>query len=501
MLLSIAAVSPLLAAEQEYCIAGVVLNAATGEPLRRAAVTIPQSAILTDAAGAFRFCQLPAGSYYAHSEKPGYVAAGSRVVVGPSRDDLILRLMPLSAITGKVADDDGEPLEHARVQLLAIQVVNGKRKARLESAVSTDDRGEYRIADVTAGRYFLRVAGWQGAPPDSEAGEAFAPSYYGGATALDAADPVTIEPGSGLRADFSVSLRPAYRIRGTVTGLAALVPAKIELLGDGQEPSGAAVTLDTTTGAFQADSVAPGAYTLRATQGEGDDRRRGELPIEVAADLKGVAVALAASVSLTGIVRMQTGSDAAEPASPNCAIRLLPAESWVSGDDAELSTNTEPNGEFRIAGLLPGHYFLRADCASGYISAIHMGDSDLPASGELAVPAGTAAQPIEAVLATDGGTVDVTASSEGDPGPGWVALIPASGNDFYARLALLKAKASFQAVAPGDYQVFAWTGSAEAFEYAKPEARQAWAGRAVSVHVGERERQNVGVKLEAGDAP
>ena len=129
------------------------------------------------------------------------------------------------------------------------------------------------------------------------------------------------------------------------------------------------------------------------------------------------------------------------------------------GDDAELSTNTEPNGEFRIAGLLPGHYFLRADCASGYISAIHMGDSDLPASGELAVPAGTAAQPIEAVLATDGGTVDVTASSEGDPGPGWVALIPASGNDFYARLALLKAKASFQAVAPGDYQVFAWTGS------------------------------------------
>ena len=72
----------------DFCIAGSVVNALTGEPLSHAAVTTPQSATLTDASGGFRFCGLPAGSYYTNSEKPGFVAGGLRVTVGPSREDV-----------------------------------------------------------------------------------------------------------------------------------------------------------------------------------------------------------------------------------------------------------------------------------------------------------------------------------------------------------------------------------------------------------------------------
>jgi len=57
------AAAPLFAGEPPFCIGGTALNASTGEPLRRAAVTIPQAAALTDAAGAFRFCGLAAGEY------------------------------------------------------------------------------------------------------------------------------------------------------------------------------------------------------------------------------------------------------------------------------------------------------------------------------------------------------------------------------------------------------------------------------------------------------
>jgi hypothetical protein len=495
------ALVPLIADEPEFCVAGTVLNAITGEPLRRAAVTIPQSAALTDAAGAFRFCNLPAGAYFANAEKPGFTAAGSRAVVGPSREDVVLQLHPLGVITGAVVDADGEPLQNALIQALSTQVLEGRRKVRLESAVSTDDRGEYRLAGLTAGRYYLRAAGWEGAPPDLN--EAFAPVYYGGGSELASAAPVTVEPGRDLRADFSVSLRTAYKIHGAIAGFSPLTPAKIELLGADAEPSGIPVTLDTATGKFRIDDVAPGSYILRATQGEGHQRSRGELALQIAADVSAAVVPLAGSVALKGIVRMAAATEPTAPPSPNCAVKLSPVEAWISGE-AALEAPTELTGEFEIEDVLPGRYRLRMDCASGYISAARMGDTDLLESAELLLSPGAAQPRIEAVLASDGGTVEVTASADGEGVPAWVLLLPGSGNVLhtkFARLARLADKLTFTGVAPGDYQAYAWTGSPEAFEYANPDARQGWSARAVSVHIGARERQSLTLKIAAGDAP
>ena len=492
--------APLRADEPEFCVAGTVVNALTGEPLRRAAVTIPQSAALTDAAGAFRFCNLPAGSYYANAEKPGFVAAGSRAVLGPSREDLVLRLHPQAVVAGKVLDASGEPVQNVLVQALAIQVAEGRRKVRVDATAATDDRGEYRLAGLAPGRYYLRAAGWAGATPEPDAHEAFAPVYYGGASEVASAAPVTVEPGRDLGADFSVSLRPAYRIRGAIAGFSPLLPAKIELLDGDEEPGSAPVVLDTATGLFQLGDVAPGSYILRASQGEGLQRSRGELALPVGADTKGVVVPLAGSVVLKGIVRMAAASESAAPSAPNCAVKISPAAAWISGDGA-LEASTERTGEFEIEGVLPGRYRLRMDCASGYVSAVHMGDTDLLESGEFPILPGAAPPPIEAVLAPDGGTVDVTASAEGEPGPAWVLLLPASGYEFHTRFVHLTAKIALSGIAPGDYQAYAWTGSPEAFEYANPDARQAWAGRAVSLHVGPRDRQSVALKIAAGEAP
>jgi len=503
MLFSVAlilVVAPLLADEPEFCIAGAVLNASTGEPLRRAAVTVPQSATLTDAAGAFRFCHLPAGFYYANAEKPGFVAAGSRVLVGPSREDLVLRLNPQAVVAGKVVDASGEPVPNVLVQVLSILVADGHRQVRVDSTAATNDRGEYRLAGLDAGRYYLRAAGWQGAPQDPGANEAFSPVYYGGATEVASAEAVTVEPGRDLRADFSVTLRPAYRIRGAIAGFSPLLPAKIELVDGNQEPSSAPVTLDSATGAFQVSAVPPGSYILRATQGESPQRSRGELALQIDADVKGVVAPLAGSVVLRGIVRMAEFSAPGAPSSPNCAIQLSHAEAWISGE-ATLETPTEPTGEFRIEGVLPGRYRLRMDCAGGYVSAARFGETDLLASGEFTIPPTVTPPPIEAVLALDGGTVDVTASADGEAGPAWVLLLPASGYGIHTRFAHLNAKLTFSGVAPGDYQAYAWTGSPEAFEYGNPEARQAWAGRAVSLHIGDRDRQSVAIKIAAADTP
>jgi hypothetical protein len=132
-----------------------------------------------------------------------------------------------------------------------------------------------------------------------------------------------------------------------------------------------------------------------------------------------------------------------------------------------------------------------------------MGDRDLTASEEITIPAATAPPPIEAMLASDGGTVEVTASADGETAPAWVLLLPASGNTFHTKIARLArfAKLTFSGVAPGDYQAYAWAGSPEAFEYASPDVRQAWAARGLSVHVGERDRQNIALKIAPGETP
>ncbi len=215
---------PSFGEDPGFCVAGRVLNALTDEPLRRAAVTIPQAATLTDASGTFRFCHLSAGDYYANAEKPGFAEVGAHVIVGPSREDVTLRLQPLSVISGRVVNARDEPLQNVLIQLLSISIVDGRRKVRVQSVATTDDRGEYRLAGLKPGPYFVRAAGWVSSKADGEASEAFAPIYYGGATNLGAASPVTVETGRPLRADFSVALRLGYAVSGTIAGGSPLSP-------------------------------------------------------------------------------------------------------------------------------------------------------------------------------------------------------------------------------------------------------------------------------------
>ncbi len=506
-LLALAALlaAPVLAGDADFCIGGTVVNALTGEPLARAAVTTPQSATMTDAAGAFHFCGLPAGAYYANAERPGFAPTGVRVTVGPSRDDALIRLQPLTVVSGKVLDADDRPLENALVQLLSISTHDGRRKVKVQSAVTTDDRGEYRLAGVAPGRYLLRAAGWQGPtasekPPDSSRN--FAPVYYGGAPDLASATPVTVEAGRDVGADFSVTLETSYSIHGKLAGFSAVLPTKIELLGPEGDLSAAPFTLNAATGVFQVGNVAPGSYILRATQGEGDQRLRGEQALQVgSADVDDVLLTLAGAVVLKGAVRTAdaTGSSS-QP--PSCAVQLSPAGASMS-EEAAIESSTGDRGELEIAGLLPGRYRLRMDCANGYIAAAHAGETDLLAQDELLISSGMAPPPLEAVLNTDGATVDVTASpeAEGEPLTAWLALVPDSGNELHIRFTILKGKVSISGVAPGDYHVFAWTGSPYAFEYANPAARQAWSDRAASVHVAAHDHQSVAVKIAAGDSP
>ena len=377
----------LLAGDATFCISGTVVNALTAEPIRRAAVTTSQSAVLTDAAGAFSFCILRAGSYYANGEKPGFAAAGLLVSVGPSREGIQLRLQPLAVIKGRALDSNGEPLENALVQLLSVTVQSGRRRVRVASVATTDDRGEYRLSGLRPGRYLLRAAGWQGSSASDEAGSyaTFAPVYYGGARELAFAMPLMVEADHETIADFTLALETAYRIRGNISGYSPLFPLSIELLRPGEGLIAGRVDFDAATRAFAVSPVAPGSYILRATQGEGSRRMAGEQAVEIGArNVDGVVLTLAGAMALNGTVRVEKASETA-PSSPGCSVALSPADAWLSDPDT-LESPTGEDGAFAISGVLPGRYLLRMDCANGYIKSVRAGEIDLLTRDEFSDP-------------------------------------------------------------------------------------------------------------------
>src|SRR5579862_3109359 len=106
----------------QYKLSGIVVDALTGAPIRRALVAlmgVQSQAVLTDEGGKFRFENLAQGQIAIIAHKPGYTdpSAGSptTVTIGGDASPLVLKLNPESAIAVKVTGEDGEGVEGLRV--------------------------------------------------------------------------------------------------------------------------------------------------------------------------------------------------------------------------------------------------------------------------------------------------------------------------------------------------------------------------------------------------
>lgn len=71
--------------------------------------------------------------------------------------DLIFRLQRLGAITGRVTDEDGDPVEGVMVEALVRRRVRGKDSISDSRHAKTNDLGEYRLYDLSAGHYYVRA--------------------------------------------------------------------------------------------------------------------------------------------------------------------------------------------------------------------------------------------------------------------------------------------------------------------------------------------------------
>lgn len=154
---------------------------------------------------------------------------------GERVDDPKIELVPLGNISGQVLDRDDDPIQKARVTLLRFYVTSGRRILRADEVAMTDDQGNFRIAILKPGQYFVKAEQIKDPVPTSvqsptEGKESYLPTYFPQGREFSQAEALAVSPGgSGLawlpkrcrrRRCFPNFGRWAARVSGRCGGIA-----------------------------------------------------------------------------------------------------------------------------------------------------------------------------------------------------------------------------------------------------------------------------------------
>jgi hypothetical protein len=342
-------------------IEGDVVNAVTGAPLAGAYVNTtgarPASIPVSDAAGHFRVAAPASGRLDLTVSRTGFLM--NRAVLVSTRPgskpppSIRIPLTPQAVITGKVEDEDGFPVSGATVAALHYRFLDGVRQLSVVANwESTDDLGEYRVARLPAGNYYLWVMPLSANTWDAR----YLPEYYPGAIQVGQAVQLEVQPGqerSGI--DFHVVRRAGTAVSGRVVlpaGTKLTDVQALELVSSNLRMYTIySRWIDRTDGTFQFPHVPPGSYTLRSPPGNSKPspgELRGEISVEVGnADLPGTNLPLypvrpvdfAGSVSFFGTTK---------PGPMTVGLR--------DNFGNVLTTRSNDDGSFVLKGVTPGHY-------------------------------------------------------------------------------------------------------------------------------------------------
>jgi hypothetical protein len=176
-------------------------------------------------------------------------------------------------ISGKIADEDGDPYPNAQVVLCHWTFTAGQRRQSCNSYGNTGPDGSYIVGRLPAGRYYLGAqdsrtpgsVGQRELPGRKGPEESYVMTYYPGVPELWAAAAIDLTAGGQLRGmDFRLRKSRVFRIAGKVVG-APTGPfnAVVSLLPlDQGTGTRAANGPQTPTGAFEFNRLLPGSYVL-----------------------------------------------------------------------------------------------------------------------------------------------------------------------------------------------------------------------------------------------
>ena len=502
----------------------------TGEVLRKVSLTLRPNgrgggtySATSANDGSFRFPSVDQGNYALAGERTGYVretlsSPGGQtrvieVVSEKNTSGIELKLTPQSVIAGHVFDEDGDPVQSVNVEVWRYTYPRGQRQLTQAQNGSTNDLGEFRIANLSPGRYYVSATarrggtlqalldggrggrggggravrfagGGRGGPVDTI--EDYVTTYFPNLMDAIGASALDLVAGSELRGiDIRLLKTRFHRVAGSVTGLAATSPAadaakqkgkgKAGDVGFAPAVPGVMLALTSRTGdggrqiavagvsadgTFEFAAVPQGSYYIVAqAPGAAQQRLTARVPVDVGnGDINNVSVRLQPPLALSGIVTV----DSTQPNVRMGSLRLTftPSEPGPGNQGRNGQAQLSDDGTFQAtlaadtyvveAGGLPDGYYLKSVKLAGR----EMTDATL----DLSYGGGQ----VEVVLAPTAGDVTGTVQNgRGEPATSvQVTAVPVTGSlrRDMNKLVTTDASGNFtlHGLPPGDYKIFAW---------------------------------------------
>jgi hypothetical protein len=504
-------------AASTHSLSGTVLNAVTGEPVRRAMVQAAPAnssqmrSVLSDSEGRFQFSDLPESEVTVLAHKPGFF---SEADLNPSdfqpeivhfvsdTTSVTLKLVPEATISGHVASVKGDPIEDTTVRIFREVIANGYRHWEAKQPATTEEDGQFRMVGVTPGRYLLEAG-----PniPSVRAGrnqgvrkEGFGTTFYPGVPDMDAATPFVVAAGQQVTADFALKLEPLLKVSGSVIGFPAGAGVEIQFVTKSGEVIPSPIDLDAQTGKFHG-AILGGSYVLQARGSDSSGRLSAtDLPIVVNSDVDGIRLALGPSVGVQVNVELRPSPNSAEGVAvanssagkeiAASAVRLISMDTRI--DNVEYQAEKNQDGTLVFRNLLPGRFALDVSTiAPWYVNSARSGAIDLLRE-EVTISSTRRLDPLEIVLRDDSAWLRGNVPADGPATPVWVLVLPEQQLMTQARTTLTTSGAGFEfaGLAPGEYKVLAFDRDTfAALEFRNAEVLAPYLSKAMTVtlHAGE----------------
>ena len=532
-------------------IEGIVTREPGSEPVKKALIELIAEnqaeggdyTAVSGPDGGFRIEGIVPGRYHLFAERTGllevdkhHARADGRVLTlaaGQEVKDLRIRLQAAAVVRGRVTDEDGDPLPNAQVAVLRQTFASGHSRWEQAGAERTNDLGEYRVAGLAAGNYYVSVspppdfksliegAGvaadtHKGGAPDNSAATSYQTTYYPGTADRSQASPVQLHAGDDFPVNFSLTPGPSLSIRGSVVNLPPRSSAVIMLQSRDFSLvlNGAEMHPD---GSFVIRDVAPGAYTILATVENAPVPMMARQALQVVSNsVEDLRLSPQPGGWIHGRLRLEGKSGG----------RFDPTQIFLTlrsadGDDEALSEFTMGNGFSHLAHVAadgtfewksvpPGTYYVQfagegstpysptGGNADWYLKSVAAGGRDV---GDAGISVNGGAAVLDLVASANGGVVEgVVADSKGEPVANAVVVavpemrLRARAERYRKTVSDQSGRFTLHGVVPGEYTVLTWE-SVEGEAYYNPEFLKNYEGQGSGMRVSEGERKSVQVNV------
>jgi protocatechuate 3,4-dioxygenase beta subunit len=511
--------------KEKASLAGKISNAVTGEAVKKANVILngggKSVSAETNEKGEFSFDNLEPGRYTLTAQKNGFAltAYGARgnstagtpleLAAGQQMKELNWKLPPNAVITGKVLDADGEPIQNAMVMPMIAAYDKGKKLWAPAGQAMTNDQGEYRVANLKAGRYIVMASnlvnnltgsmtGAAAKPATDQPEPAYVTTYYPSITDQEMASPVEVQMGGEVgRIDVHMVKVDSFRVKGHWDN--APTQGKVTLVVLTPKGSGILGMLSATRaqlnpdGSFEFRGVPPGDYMLSATQ-DFLSPMGAQMPVQVKdRHISGLTMQTVPLIDFTGSIVVEgQGSDKINL--KHLSARLNPVDFLMLNAPTAAA---DESGKFAFKAIIPARYEVHTDNGSEqlYVKKVRFADSEVGDDG-IDLSSGTAG-PIQITLSTEGAEVRGNVTGEdGNAMPGvTVVLVPDSRriSQFHNTLTDQKGMFDFKNLPPGDYKLLAWE-ELEPNQFQNPEFLDKYISKAETVSLTANDKKVFSLK-------